>query len=153
MLDLVPAEATHVLWHESDLLTGTDLVERLAAPQKAVVGGWPTLGHEDLRLLMPIKMTFETCAFYDSYAYRKDGVRFKNNPPYNSCYRPDEVFSLDSVGSVMLVQADYIRRGARMGVGGVVGLCDVIREMGGEVFCDPRVPVSQPLELWVFNDD
>jgi hypothetical protein len=57
------------------------------------------------------------------------------------------------VGSVALIKADYIRRGARMNGGGMVGLCESIRGLGGEVWCDPRVPIVQPTELWTINND
>jgi hypothetical protein len=53
----------------------------------------------------------------------------------------------------VLVKASYIRHGARMNGRGIVGLCDAIREMGGDVMCDPAVPVVQPVELWTLNDD
>jgi len=145
----------YVLWHESDLFTPDDLVERLASIDAAVVGGWPLLSHDQTKSLgikTQKRMYLEGAIFYDTWGYRKDGTRFKNNPPYHECYR-EEPFPLDTVGSVALIKADYIRRGARMNGGGMVGLCDSIRQMGGEVWCDPRVPVVQPTELWTMNDD
>lgn len=153
MLDKVTDE-THVLWHESDLLTEDDLVPRLAAMGAAAAGGWVTLGHNKLKLGAPINMSFsEPPQHYDTYGYRKDGVRFKNQSPYHACYCHDKPFELDSVGSVVLLDAYFIRLGCRMRGKALVGLCDEIRQAGGVVMCDPTVPVCQPIELWRFNDD
>jgi hypothetical protein len=145
----------YVLWHESDLFTPTDLVARLAAVDAAAVGGWPLLSHEPTKTLgisTQRRMYLDAALFYDTWGYRQGDVRFGNLPPYHDCYRP-EPFALDSVGSVVLIKADYIRRGARMNGGGLVGLCQSIRDLGGQVWCDPRVPVVQPTELWTLNDD
>jgi hypothetical protein len=145
----------YVLWHESDLFTLPDVVERLAALRVAAAGGWPVLSHDpahpQLGVSTPKPMRIEPPFFYDTWGYRQGGKRFGNHPPHHDCYRP-EPFRLDSVGSVVLVEAAYIRRGARMRGNGLVGLCDMVREMGGEVWCDPRVPVVQPTELWTIKD-
>lgn len=146
----------YVLWHESDLYTLPNVVESLAATPGAAVGGWPVLAHCDrhphLGVTTPKRMIFDPPLFYDTWGYRAGGRRFGNRSPYHDAYRP-EPFALDSVGSVVLIRADYIRRGARMAGGGLVGLCDSIRRMGGDVWCDPRVPVVQPAELWTHNYD
>jgi hypothetical protein len=148
-----------VLWHESDLFSDDDIVARLheAAPGAAAVGAWPWLSHCPGRMELGLPGRQRTLLpeplFYDTWGYRKDGVRFGNRPPHHECYTADQPFRLDSVGSVVLIDAAYIRRGARMHGNGLVGLCADIRRMGGEVWCDPRVPVVQPTELWVFNDN
>jgi hypothetical protein len=145
----------YVLWHESDLFTPDDLVERLAAVNAAAVGGWPLLSHDatkSLGIRTQKRMYLDQSIFYDTWGYRQGGVRFGNHAPYHKCYLP-EPFPLDSVGSVTLIKADYIRRGARMNGGGMVGLCESILGLGGEVWCDPRVPVVQPTELWTLNND
>lgn len=152
-----------ILWHESDLFTPKDVALRLGdsslkgSKTPGAVGGWPWLSHcpsdPTLGLTTPQRMAFEPPMFYDTWGYRKDGVRFGNKPPYHECYRTDGPFRLDSVGSVVLIDAKYIRQGARMNGNGLVGLCDSIRALGGEVWCDPAVPVVQPVELWTINDD
>jgi len=150
------AGADRVLIHESDLITPTDVVDRLSATPGAVVGGWPVLANKDVPeelMLYPGAMLAEQGAFYDTWAYRQDGVRFLNREPYHPSYVADRPFRIDSVGSVALVDAEYLRRGARCFPGGFVGLCESVRRLGGEVWCDPTVPVVQPLELWKFNDD
>ena len=145
----------YVLWYESDLFTPDDLVDRLAAVDAAAVGGWPILSHDPAKSLgirTQKRMYLDEPIFYDTWGYRQGGKRFGNRLPYHDCYKT-EPFALDSVGSVALIKADFIRRGARMNGGGMVGLCESIRELGGEIWCDPRVPIVQPTELWTFNDD
>lgn len=162
-LDHVRGSETHILWHESDLFTPDDVAVRLgdarlpSAKWPAAIGGWPVLSHHPdhpaLGIKTPRRMTLDPPIFYDTWGYRKDGVRFGNKSPYHECYRPDEPFQLDSVGSVVLIDASYIDAGCRMNGNGLVGLCESIRARNGEVWCDPRVPVVQPLELWTINND
>lgn len=156
LLSMVDDDADYVLWHESDLFTPLDLVGLLAKSSGAAVGGWPVMSHStscpELGPVTPKRLFLNPPFFYDTWGYRAGGRRFGNQPPFHDVYR-EEPFRLDSVGSVVLIDADYIRRGARMNGGALVGLCESIREMGGEVWCDPRVPVVQPAELWAFNND
>lgn len=151
------ADADRVLIHESDLLTPADIVERLAATPGSVVGGWPMLAHdgtpEELMLYQGAMRFNEPGVFYDTWAYRAAGKRYKNDPPYHEAHDPGRPYQLDSVGSVALIDAAYLRRGARMFPEGFVGLCNSIRRLGGTVWCDPSVPVVQPLELWKYNND
>jgi hypothetical protein len=146
----------YILWHESDLFTPIDVFERLAAVGSGAAGGWPVLSHDparpDLGVTTPKRMVIDPPIFYDTWGYRAGGTRFSSLTPYHECYRP-EPFELESVGSVVLVQAEYVRRGARMNGGGLVGLCQSIRDMGGQVWCDPTVTVVQPAELWTMNND
>lgn len=154
---------SHVLWHESDLFStdtvavdlGDALLSGSGAP--AAVGGFPWLSScptmPGLGIRTPKRMGLDEPIFYDTWGYRKAGVRFANKPPYHECYRPDKPFRLDSVGSVVLVDAVYLRKGCRMNGNGLVGLCDSMRAAGGEVWCVPYVPVVQPFELWQANDD
>ena len=37
--------------------------------------------------------------------------------------------------------------------GGFVRLCEQIRVLGGEIWCDPRITITQPLELWTFENN
>jgi len=162
-LEHVRDSETHILWHESDLFSRPDVAVALGnascldAKAIGAVGGWPWLSHcpaePSLGIRTPKRMTLDPPFFYDTWGYRKDGVRFGNKPPHHDCYRADRPFRLDTVGSVVLIDAHFIRKGARMNGNGLVGLCDSIRSLGGEVWCDPSVPIVQPLELWTINND
>ena len=148
--------ADRLLIHESDLLSPVDVVDRLAAVGGSCVGGWPVLaGGEDLPPeyhLTPDCTLLESAIFYDTWGYRAGGVRFTNSQPYHEIYKR-EPFELDSVGSVALIDCEYLRHGARFFPGAFVDLCGSIRALGGSVWCDPRVPVVQPVELWQFNNN
>ena len=150
------AGADRILWHESDLISPTDVVGLLARTDGTIVGGWPVLpGHETPAELMlhTGAVRLDTEKFYDTWGYRHQGERFTNEPPYAPAYRPDAPFQLDSVGSVALIDASAIRRGARFSPGAFVNLCGTARAGGGTVWCDPRVKIVQPLELWVIRND
>lgn len=166
--------AQRVLYHESDLISLEDVALSLggvldAGDPRAIVGGWPCLASDGMA---ESQMLFDGAArlgremsisidgepqplpfFYDSWGYRLDGERFSSVPPHSPCYRADEPFRLDSVGSVALIDARYLHSGARMESGGFVRLCEQIRLLGGEVWCDPRVSITQPLELWTFENN
>ena len=147
--------AERLLIHESDLLTPINVVSLLRETRAACVGGWPILAGGKLPpflLLTPDATLLEEPIFYDTWGYRAGGVRFKNSAPYHEVYQP-RPFRLDSVGSVALIDCEYLRGGARFFPGAFVTLCESIRGLGGEVWCDPRVPVVQPVELWNFNDN
>lgn len=161
MLRSLTSKDELVLFHESDLRSKDTIVEDLLATMQerdaAVVGGWPMLSHHqdhpELSLNVPEPTRLEIPFFYDTWGYRFDGKRFSNTLPYSPCYKPGEPFQLDSVGSVALIDASFLRRGAAFGGYGFVELCQRIRDLGGTVWCDPRVPVVQPLELWRINHD
>lgn len=148
--------ADRILWHESDLITSADVVQMLERTPAAVVGGWPVLPGEgtpkDL-MLFDDAATFTEAQFYDTWGYRLDGVRYTNEPPHHPRHVADKPYQLDSVGSVALLDASYARSGARFAPGAFVRYCEWVVALGGTVWCDPRVPVVQPLELWNFNDN
>lgn len=160
LLDLVKDE-DWVVWHESDLLTyptvATDLLRAAESSGADVVGGWPVLSHDDRHPTLkirgtPVQMKLPCSIMYDTLAYRMNGQKFTNNPPYHPDIKPGWN-RMDSVGSVMLVRGDYIRRGARMDGYGVMRLCDNVRRLGGWVTYDESVPVVQPVEHWTYQND
>lgn len=133
-LKTVKMNDVYWLIHESDLITPVDVAERLMAHGKDVIGGWVTLGDTD--------------TFYDSYVYRKDGVRFNNHAPFHACYKPNEVFELDSIGSCWLFPAKAIRDGMHCDTHGALQLCEWLKAHHYSIWCDPTTRVIQPVELW-----
>lgn len=128
---------THCLLHESDIVSPVDVVQQLLATEKCPVAAWPTLGPEPGAI------------FYDTWAYRKDGEMFSNHPPYHPCYRPHELFEVDSAGTVLLFHADDIRAGVRCARAGVLDLCRGFKQRGRSVWVEPRLRVVQPWETFV----
>jgi hypothetical protein len=134
-LNCIPDDADYVCIHESDIQSPPDLVERLLAVGKDVVGGWPVLG------AAPV--------FYDTWAYRGlDGEHFTNHPPYHPDYQMVTPFEVQSVGTVWLFPAAAVRAGLRCTTFGCVELCRGLREQGYRIWCDPRLEVVQPMALW-----
>lgn len=119
--------------HESDLKSSPELVSQFLNTGKCPLAGWVTLGE----------------VFYDTWGYTKNGNAFTNDPPYHSCYNPDEPFQVDSIGSVFMLQAEDLRAGVRCGTFGVRELCEKLRGLGREIWVDPRIAIVQPLDLWV----
>lgn len=136
----VQADDDYLLIHESDIISPVNLVERFLRHVDAgrcPVAGWPILPVTDTQAV-----------FYDIWAYRKDGRRFTNTPPFHECYNPNTPFEVDSVGTCWLLHAEDIRRGARFTNGAVVELCEQLRGYGRRFWVDPKLVVVQPKALW-----
>jgi len=140
-LDMIKDTDDYLLVHESDILSPMDLIERFlhhAAAGRCPIAGWP---------ILPISDT--QAVFYDIWAYRKDGQMFTNGAPFHACYKPDEPFEVDSVGTAWLLAAEDVRKGARFGDDACLTLCAELRAMGRRFWVDPQLIVVQPRELWI----
>jgi hypothetical protein len=130
----------YVVWHESDLLSPVNLVDTLlahASRGRDCIAGWPTL-----------RISHNLTVFYDVWAYRKDGLRFTNTPPYHACYRKDEPFEVDSFGCLYMFPAAAVRAGAHFTERHNLGLCELLRAQGRQLWVDPTLAIQQPLHLW-----
>jgi len=138
VFDRVEPEDGYLLWHESDLVSPPDIAERLLATGKCPVAGWPILH------------TQKGIMFYDVFAYRRDGVKFSNLPPYHTCYRPDVPFTVDSAGSVIMFRSEDVGAGGvRCRTDALIEICDGLRARGREIWVDPSIPIVQPANLWI----
>lgn len=133
----VRAEDEFWVIHESDLITPVNIVELFLATGKCPVGGWPTLTSGGRTI------------FYDTWSYRKDGVKFINDPPYHACFRAGEIFEVDSVGSCWMFYAQDLRSGVRCFDEGCVELCAKFKKLGRMIWVDQRIPVVQPEDMWI----
>lgn len=83
--------------------------------------------------------------FYDTFAYRRAGVRFTNDAPFHRDIRPDgDLLELDSAGSVLLMAGELARKLHFPEEDVVVGLCRQICDGGGGVWLDSRERVYHP---------
>lgn len=134
----------YLLIYESDIISPVNLVERFlrhAAEERCPIAGWPILPVTDTQAI-----------FYDIWAYRKDGRKFTNLPPFHECYNPEEPFEVDSVGTCWLFHADDVRREARFEDRAVLDLCATLRSYGRHLWVDPKLVVVQPKGLWEPHD-
>lgn len=133
--------ADYVMVHESDIISQPNVVNLLVAHAergRCPIAGWPTL-----------EIQPGVVYFYDSYCYRKDGVRFSNQPPYHTCYKADEPFTVDSFGTMYLFDA-YDVPLVRFEDNAVLDLCRQLREQGRTLWVDPTLIVEQPRSLWTY---
>ena len=137
-LDQARLQDRYIVVHESDIISPVDVVERLLATGKCPVAGWPVLTCQD-----------GTKIFYDTWAYRREGVKFSNTLPYHFCYRADELFQVDSVGTVWMFHAQDARAGVRCEKLAAVELCRKLKELGRTIWVDPTLEVFQRPDLWV----
>lgn len=131
----------YVLIHESDLVSPPDLIQMLFETGQCPVAGWPVLPLPDGTI------------FYDTWAYRKDGRMFSNQAPYHPCYKPYDIFEVDSAGSVLLFHAEDVRRGLRCERRAVLELCHKMKaDFGRRIWVDPLIEIIQPVERWTARE-
>lgn len=135
--------AAYMLIHESDIISPADIVNRLVAhaeSSRCPIAAWPTLEiHPGVK------------CFYDVMAYRKDGVRFRNHPPYHPGYRADRPFTVDSAGTILMFHAEDCGN-VIMDKRAILDLCWHLRELGRDIWVDPQLECQQPLSLWQYHE-
>lgn len=136
--DCITREDDYVIVHESDLESPTDLVERMLATGKCPLAGWVTLQ------VNPVENVF-----YDTWAFRCNGKLFSDKPPYCDNYKPDEPFTVDSIGSVWLIHAQDVLDGVRMDARACYEYTTKLRTRGRTLWVDPTLRIVQPADLWV----
>ena len=142
--------AEYVLWLESDLEYPLDIIERLMRWKKAVVA--------------PMVFIKGSEMFYDIWAFRQGvdserkgpegaGGCFRANAPYHPAYQSDQIFQVDSAGSVLFIKTEVIRKGGHFTNDEViVGFCKSSRSLGYEVWVDPSTIVWHPIPKHMEQD-
>lgn len=85
--------------------------------------------------------------WYDTFSFRRNGVRFDNTPPYHrdlSGAVPGDLVQLDSAGGCLAVRGDLARQVCFPEEDVVVGMCRQIRAHGGSIWLDPGLEVKHP---------
>lgn len=132
LLGYVPSDADVVGIVESDLIWDAMTLSDLIAHTAYVPA------------IAPMILDGEN-SFYDSFAFRKNGVRFTKTPPYHEWLdRCSDLVQVDSAGSVLFVRADLAKK-ARFSDGeSIVGYCRDIYRYGGSIWLDPTLSVAHP---------
>lgn len=134
--------ADYCLIHESDIISPSNIVNLLVAHAengRCPIAAWPVLEIAPGRTV-----------FYDVMAYRKDGQRFRNNAPYHPCYRADRPFTVDSAGTILLFHGEDVGS-VSMDKRAVLDLCWHLRQLGRDIWVDPKLEVVQPSNLWQYH--
>lgn len=128
MLICIPDDADVVLMVESDLYWQAEtllaLLDRL----------------QDVPCVAPMVMERSSGGFYDTWAFRRNGVRFTKFAPYH----PDigeGLLQLDSAGSCLAMNAVLARQLIWPEEDVIVGLCRQINALGASVWLDPGLTV------------
>jgi hypothetical protein len=83
--------------------------------------------------------------WYDTFAFRKDSLRFEPHPPYHPCLSADSALvEIDSCGSIWALRGDVARRVRFTPESCCVGLCEQAREMGHSIVLDKTLGVVHP---------
>jgi hypothetical protein len=136
----LPAEADVVLWVESDLIwrasTLLALIDRLDT--------YPAVAPMVLDRL-PDTGARAHVTFYDTWAFRRNGLRFAKARPYHADLLSAEgMLRMDSVGSVLVMRGDVARGVYVPGEDVLMGTCRMIYENGGSVWLDMEQTVFHP---------
>lgn len=129
----IPDDADVVAWCESDLLwdapTLVSLID-LTATYPAVA---------------PMIMDGPE-SFYDTFAHRRNGVRFTKTPPYHADLERccDGLLQLDSAGSVLVLDGDLARQARFTEEEVIVGYSKSIYRLGGSVWLDTSLQICHP---------
>jgi hypothetical protein len=83
--------------------------------------------------------------FYDTFAFKRYGVNFTNEPPYHAdLAKCDGLVSMDSAGGCLLVRGKLAEGLQWRRENLVVGICEQIQARGGSIWLDPRLQVYHP---------
>lgn len=131
----IPADTDAVVYIESDLLwqpeTIIGLLEGLTA--------YPAVSPMVMHIKNPGLYKGEGPFFYDRWAFRRNGVRFTNEPPYHVDIGK-EMLRLDSAGSCIAIRYQ-LAQNLYFPNDCFVGVSRLIHEQGGEIWLDPELKV------------
>lgn len=129
----IPTDADAFLWVESDLIWDANtmlmLLDRL--------NNYPAVAP----MVFLHRHGWAQGTWYDTYAFRRDGVNFGHNRPYHEKWKPGAMMRVDSAGSCMALRGDIARR-IVWDEAVFPGACKQIYKMGGSVWLDSSLAVT-----------
>lgn len=125
----VNEKAHHTIILDSDITVPPEVIPRLIAHDKDVIS--------------PMFFFEKSVFFRDTWAYHKNNTDFINRYPYHPCYKNNILFEVDGIG-VHLMKFEVLRRGARCDHNEVRGLSQKIKELGYEIWMDPKLAIYHP---------
>lgn len=142
ILACIPYEAERVVWMESDLVwTPATLLCLLDK-----VDEYPVIAPMVMHAQSPGLYAGAGPFFYDTYAFRRNGVQFTNQPPYHADLRDaaGEMLQLDSAGSCLVMRGELARQITCPQDDVVVGMCRQINELGESIWLHRLATVFHP---------
>lgn len=136
----IPKDADVVALIESDLIwraqTFIDLLELFVALEGI---------HEQTPILLsPMVMHLDE-RFYDTWAFRYNGVNFRNEKPYHKILLERwSYLEMSSVGSFILMDSEIAKQLCFPEEDVVVGFCKQARLLGARIFLDKLTKVYHP---------
>lgn len=82
-------------------------------------------------------------SFWDTWAFRKNGVNFQHWPPYHPNMQIGTM-ALDSCGSILVMPGKIARQCRFQADDGIVGWCRDIRAHGYPIYLDPDLSIVHP---------
>ncbi len=137
--ELLPADASVVIWAESDLIWEPAMMLRLIARL------------QEVPVVSPMIMDSPPAnTFYDTFCFRRNGVQFAKQPPYHADFAdlmsdaPGGLLEMDSVGSIVVMRGD-VARAVYVPIEDVLlGTCRMIRELGHKIYLDTGAKCLHP---------
>ena len=134
MLEKVHPSDEQVIIVESDLIWDADTMMQLIWSSLSLGG-----------VVAPMVMEGQG-RFHDVWAYRRDGERFRNEPPY---HRDLTLFAggampMDSVGSCLAMPAEVAQTCRTTESEELVGFCNNARASGYKIYCDTGLRIQHP---------
>lgn len=83
-------------------------------------------------------------AFYDIWAFRKNGHRFGPFHPYHGDLDLTQPTAVDSAGSCLVMRAEVARQCRIIEDNALVGFCKDVWSKGFAIYCDPRERIYHP---------
>lgn len=140
MLERVTADDDVAVLVESDLIWEPATMLRLIRHAQILQG-----------VVCPMVMQGDTY-FRDVWAYRCQGRRFTNEPPYHPALN-GALLELDSAGSCLAMPAEALMTCRTTEEEELVGFCKQARERGYRIWLDARLRVEHPPDSVVGHPD
>jgi len=131
ILEHVHEDDDALIYVESDLVWQAPAIVRVLDKLK-----------EGVDVIAP--MTFAGEAFYDIWAFRKNGHRFGPFHPYHGDLNLNELTTVDSAGSCLIMKGEVARKCRIIDGEALVGFSRDVWAKGFTLFCDPTERIQHP---------
>lgn len=135
----IPADADVVLLLDGDLFWQSETIAALIHH----LADYPAVAPLVLHASDPGLYQGEPPWFYDTFGFRRNGVRFTNGRPYHADLNGD-MLQVDSAGACLAMRGELARGLAWPEEDVILGFCRNLYACGGAIYLDPRLTVYHP---------